>query len=265
MAVALITGSSGGLGLEYARLFAQDKHDVVLVARRRERLQEIAAELGQGHGINAHVIAADLTVPDAWRAIVDEVQRLGLEIEFLVNNAGFGTTGPFIKLDGAKELGEVHCNVTNLVALTHAFLPGMVKRGRGRVLNMGSTAGFQPGPFMATYYATKGFVNSFSEALWFELKGTGVTVTVSCPGATATEFAQSSGNASSRLFRMGAMTAPGVAAAAYHAMHAGKRRIVHGLKNKMSSAAALMTPNGLVLGFAAAANSDPDAPHELKA
>jgi short-subunit dehydrogenase len=264
MAVALITGASSGLGLEFSKLFAADKHDVVLVARRKEKLQELAAELSKTHGIKAHVISADLMDPAAGSAIVSEVQKLGLEIEFLVNNAGFGTTGPFVKLDGAKELGEVYCNISNLVALTHAFLPGMVKRGRGRVLNIGSTAGFQPGPFMATYYASKAFVVSFSEALWFELKGTGVSVTVSCPGATATEFAQSSGNADSRLFRLGAMTATEVAGAAYRAMHAGKRRIVHGIKNKVSSAAALMTPNALVLGFSAAANTNPDAPHQLK-
>jgi uncharacterized protein len=264
MPVALITGSSGGLGLEFAKLFAQDKHDVVLVARRKEKLEEIAAGLSKAHGIKANVISADLMNPEAHRAVVSEVGQLGLEVEFLVNNAGFGTTGHFADLDEAKEIGQVHCNVTTLLALTRAFVPGMIKRKRGRVLNIGSTAGFQPGPYMATYYATKAFVNSFTEALWFELKGTGVTATVSCPGATATDFANASGNAQTRLFRMGAMNATEVAHAAYRAMHAGRRMVVHGLRNKLGAAAVGLTPQGVLLSFAAAANQNPDAPHQLK-
>ncbi len=173
MSVALITGASSGLGLEYAKLFAQDKHDVILIARRRDRLDTLAAELTKAHGIQAHVITADLMDPAAAERIVQEVQAKGLEVEFLVNNAGFGTAGPFWTNDVAKELGQLHVNITALVALTRAFLPGMVKRGHGRVLNIGSTAGFQPGPYMSIYYATKAFVNSFTEGLWFELKGTG--------------------------------------------------------------------------------------------
>jgi short-subunit dehydrogenase len=257
MGTALITGASSGLGAEFAKLFAADKHDLVLVARRKDRLDALGAELAGKHGIKSHAISADLMDPGGAQTVVSEVEKLGLAVDFLVNNAGFGTTGPFVQLDAAKEVGEVTCNITTLVALSRAFLPAMVKRGSGRILNLGSTAGFQPGPYMATYYASKAFVNSFTEALWFELRGTGVTATVSCPGATATEFSTVSGNDKSRLFAMGAMTAPEVAAAAYAAMHAGKPMIVHGLKNKLGAWGAQVAPRALVRSFAAAANLPP--------
>src|SRR5207253_1480307 len=143
MGTALITGASAGLGLEYAKLFAADKHDLVLVARRRDKLDELGKELQKQHGIKTLVVAADLQTAGAPQQIFDEVTKANVEVEFLVNNAGFGTTGAFVELDHAKELGQVQVNVTTLVALTHLFLPGMVKRGRGRVLNIGSTAGFQ--------------------------------------------------------------------------------------------------------------------------
>lgn len=257
MGTALITGASAGLGTEFAKLFAADKHDLILVARRKDRLDALGAELSQKHGIKVTSISADLMDPNAAAAVAAEVEKLGLSVDFLVNNAGFGTTGAFVELDAAKEIGEVTCNITTLVALTRAFLPGMVKRGKGRVLNIGSTAGFQPGPWMATYYATKAFVNSFTEALWHELKGTGVTATVSCPGATATEFAAVSGNDKSRLFAMGAMTAPEVATEAYRTMHAGKPMVVHGFKNKLGVFGARLTPRSILRSIAANLNQPP--------
>ena len=196
MTTALITGASAGLGIEFAKLFAGDRHDVVLVARRRDRLEEVGATLAKAHGVKTHVVAADLGAAGGWQSVVDEVNRLGLEIDFLVNNAGFGSNGRFVEMDLAREIEMVQVNVIALMGLTRAFVPGMIARNRGRVLNIGSTAGFQPGPFMATYYASKAFVNSFTEALWFELRGTGVTATVSCPGATATEFSSVAGSKS---------------------------------------------------------------------
>mgnify|MGYP000600190379 CR=1 FL=1 len=254
MATALITGASAGLGTEFARLFAADKHDLLLVARRRDRLDALAAELSAAHGVKAHVVAADLMDPAAPRAILDEVSRLGLEVEFLVNNAGFGTNGLFWELDAERERGMIEVNITALVVLTRALLPAMVQRGRGRVLNIGSTAGFQPGPFMSTYYATKAFVNHFTEGLAYELRGTGVTATVSCPGATATEFAGVAGNDKSKLFAMGAMTAKEVASEGYRAMLAGKTMAVHGFKNKLSALSAAITPRALVTSIAASLN-----------
>lgn len=254
MATALITGASAGLGLEYARLFAADKHDLVLVARRKDRLDALAAELAAAHGVKVHVVAADLMEPAAAQQIVDAVAALGVTVEYLVNNAGFGTNGTFWELDAAKERGMIEVNITALVVLTRAFLPGMVQRKRGRVLNIGSTAGFQPGPYMAGYYASKAFVNSFTEGLAYELRGTGVTATVSCPGATATEFALVAGNEKSKLFKLGAMTATEVATDGYRAMMAGRPMAVHGLKNKFSAWSVRLSPRALVTAIAASLN-----------
>ncbi len=254
MTTALITGASAGLGAEFAKLFAADKHDLLLVARRRDRLDALAAELTAAHGVKVHVVAVDLMDPAAPKVILDEVERLGLEVGFLVNNAGFGSNGNFWELDADRERGMVEVNVTALVVLTRALLPAMVKRGSGRVLNVGSTAGFQPGPFMAGYYATKAFVNSFTEALAFELKGTGVTATVSCPGATATEFAGVAGNDKTALFKAGAMGATEVATDAYRAMHAGQTVVVHGVRNKLSAWSVGFSPRSVVTAIAASLN-----------
>jgi short-subunit dehydrogenase len=258
MGIALVTGASAGLGTEFARLFAADGHDVVLVARRRDRLDALAAELAGGEKpVRTHVIALDLAAPGAVKQLAAELARLGLEIDFLVNNAGFGASGAFHSADETRQLEMVQVNVNTLVALTRALLPGMVARGRGRVLNIGSTAGFQPGPFMAVYYASKAFVNSFTEALWYELKGTGVTATVSCPGATATEFGEVAGNDKSRLFMMGAARADLVARQAYRAMHAGRAMVVHGAKNKLAVQSLRVSPRATVRAIAGALNKAP--------
>jgi hypothetical protein len=250
--VALITGASSGLGTDFARLFARDGHDVVLVARRRDRLEALAAELGAAHRVEAHVVAADLGDPATPRRIHDEVGHL--EVDYLVNNAGFGSTGAFAEADLRRQVEMVQVNVASLVELTGLFLPGMVARKRGRILNIGSTAGFQPGPFMATYYATKAFVNSFTDALAWELAGTGVTATVSCPGATATEFAGHAGNDTSLLFKLGAADAAGVAAEAYRAMMAGKRMVVHGMLNKVAAQSVRVSPRSMALALAGRLN-----------
>ncbi len=252
--VALITGASAGLGVDFARLFARDGHDVVLVARRRDRLDALAAELTASRRVAAHVVPADLGDPAAPRRIHDEVHRLGLELDYLVNNAGFGATGAFATTDVRRQVEMVQVNVTALVELTGLVLPGMIARGRGRILNIGSTAGFQPGPFMATYYATKAFVNSFTDALAWELGGTGVTATVSCPGATATEFAGHAGNDTSLLFKFGAADSASVASEAYAAMMAGKRMVVHGLFNKVAAQSVRVSPRSLALALASRLN-----------
>jgi uncharacterized protein len=254
MKTALITGASAGLGLEYAKLFATDGHDVVLVARRRDRLEALAKELESGKRIRAHVVAADLGTPAGLQRVLDDLRRLGAEIEFLVNNAGFGASGAFVQLDLARQLEMVQVNISSLLALTHALLPAMIARRSGRILNVGSTAGFQPGPFMATYYASKAFVNSFTEALSYELRGTGVTATVSCPGATATEFSTVAGTERSRLFRMGAASAATVAREGYRAMMAGKPIVVHGMKNKFGVQLLRVSPRAAVRAVAASLN-----------
>jgi uncharacterized protein len=257
---ALVTGASAGLGTEFAKLLGADGHDVVLVARRRDKLEELASQLEKRHAIKCHVVAADLAERGAPERIAGEVTRRNLAIEILVNNAGFGTTGTFAESDVARELALVEVNVTALVHLTHLFLPAMIARKSGRILNVGSTAGFVPGPFMAGYYASKAFVNSFTEALAFELRGTGVTATVSCPGATATEFAQVAGNASSRLFKMGQMGAVEVAKHAYVAMKRGQVMAIPGLKNKLSVQSLRVSPRAVARSIAGGLNRTKDAP-----
>jgi uncharacterized protein len=251
---ALVTGASAGIGRELARLLAADGHDLVLVARRRDRLEELAADLSRASGVRANALSADLSDPAAPRRLVDELGARGLEIEVLVNNAGFGANGAFVELPAARQLEMVQVNVTALVELTRLLLPAMIARGRGRILNLGSTAGFQPGPFMAVYYASKAFVGSFSEALAEELRGTGVTVTLSCPGPTDTEFGAIAGNDKSRLFGLGAMSAVEVARHAYQALRRGRTVAVPGLRNKAGVQAVRFGPRLAIRRIAAALN-----------
>ncbi|HLL54137.1 MAG TPA: SDR family oxidoreductase [Myxococcaceae bacterium] len=253
--VALVTGASAGLGEQLARLFAKDGHDVILVARSAPRLEALAAKLKQEHGAAAHVMPADLGQPDAPARLFEQVRARGLEVEFLANNAGFGSTGPFLEQELAREAEMVEVNCTALLKLTHLFARTMRERGSGRILNIASTAGFQPGPYMATYYATKAFVVSFSEALAHELKGTGVTVTCHCPGATHTEFASRAGNDKSRLFqRPGVAQAPDVAADAYRAMMKGRVLAIHGALNWVTTQAVRFSPRAVVRSIAAGLN-----------
>ncbi|HET9156865.1 MAG TPA: SDR family oxidoreductase [Myxococcaceae bacterium] len=251
---ALVTGASSGLGEEFARLFAADGVDVVLVARRRDRLETLAGELRAAGKVSVHVVTADLSVAGEVERVVREVQALPLEIEFLVNNAGLGNVGAFASSPLEKQLVMVDVNIRALVRLTHAFLPGMLARKRGRVLNIGSTAGLQPGPFGAVYYASKAFVNSFTEALSHELKGTGVTATVSLPGATATEFASVAGSGGTRLFKSGVMSSTEVARDAYRAMNRGTPFVVHGFMNRMLAFSVRLGPRSVVRSIAAAMN-----------
>jgi len=260
MGTALITGASGGLGAEYARLFAADKHDLILVARRRDRLEALARELTAAHAVKALVVPADLAVPDGATHVIEEVRRAGLHVDFVVNNAGFGTSGAFVALDLARELEMIRVNIISLLTLTRSFLPAMVARRRGRILNIGSTAGFPPGPYMAVYYASKAFVNSFTEALSYELRSSGVTVTLSCPGATDTEFSNVAGNSHSLLFRLGAAPAATVAKQGYRAMMKGKPMVIHGLKNKLTVQSLRISPRSLARAVAASMNPPPAEP-----
>jgi short-subunit dehydrogenase len=244
--LALITGASAGIGEQLARCFADDGHDVLLVARREDKLKELAGRLQQAQDITAHVIAADLADPKAPQQVYDEAGRRGLAVEFLVNNAGFGSNGPFLDLDLGGEARMIEVNVGALVKLTHLFGQAMRERGSGRILNIASTAAFQAGPFMATYYATKAFVVSFSEAVAEELRGTGVTLTCHCPGATLTEFGERAGTAGTRLFkRPGVATAEDVARHAYKAMMKGELLAVHGLMNRIAMESVRLAPRKL--------------------
>ena len=243
---ALITGASSGIGLELARVFAANKHDVVLVARSEGKLRELAREC-EASGVRAHVVPADLAKPDGARSILEAVARLGLEIDILVNNAGFGVYGRFPDTPLATELESIQVNIVALTELTKRCLPGMVARRRGRILNVASTAGFLPGPLMAVYYATKAYVVSFSEAIANELEGTGVTVTVLCPGPTATGFQAVAQLETSRLVSLlSKATSRSVAEAGYDAMMAGKTVFVPGALNQLTVLAPRVMPRRLM-------------------
>jgi short-subunit dehydrogenase len=251
---ALVTGASAGLGTELAWLLAADGHDLVLVARRRDKLDALATEIKTKHPVAVHVIAEDLGKPGAAGRIAGALAERGLAVEVLVNNAGFGGTGAFADRELARDIEMIQVNIVALVELTHLLLPAMIARKSGRVLNIGSTAGFVPGAFMAVYYASKAFVNSFTEALSVELAGTGVTATVSCPGATATEFAQVAGNDKTPLFKSRVMGAREVAEDAYHAMMRGEALRVAGFMNKVRIASLRMAPRGMMRSVAAGMN-----------
>ncbi len=231
--VALITGASGGIGLELARLCAKDGHDVILVARTRDKLDEIAKYLSGMYQVRAEVLVADLQDPAAPAAIHAAVEQLGLGVDVLINNAGFGQWGLFGRAELQRQLDMIQVNVTALLVLTRLFLPRMITQRKGRILNVASVASFMPGPLMATYYASKAFVLSFSEAISNELQGTGITVTALCPGPTRTGFAAEAGFAESNLFNTpGVMDAAPVALAGYRGMRRGKAVVVPGLQNK---------------------------------
>lgn len=228
----LITGASSGIGRELVPLFAADSHSLVLVARRAAMLEEIAAEIRNRFKIDIDVIGFDLAEPDAVESIRDELNRRNLQIDILVNNAGFGCYGSFAGSDINTEERMIQVNIIALTALTKLFLPGMIARGSGRILNMGSTASFVPVPMQSVYGATKAYVLSFTEALAEELRGTGVSVTAFCPGATATGFAKFAGIADTKLFRSGVMSAADVARIGYRALMRGQRIVVAGGSNQ---------------------------------
>lgn len=254
--VALVTGASAGLGERLAGLFAADHHDVILVARNRARLEELSGQLESAHGVTCHVLPADLADPDAPEALFEAVRERGLDVEYLVNNAGFGSHGDFVELPLEREVAMIEVNVTALVKLTHLFGRRMAERGHGHILNIASTAGFQAGPYMSTYYASKAFVLSFSEGVAHELRPRGVRVTCHCPGATATEFASRSGNDKTRLFqRSGVADAADVARDAYRAMMRGEVLRVHGFVNRLGAVLSQLAPRAVVTRGAGAMNA----------
>lgn len=244
--VALITGASMGIGKELSKIFAAAGCDLVLVARSEDKLRSLAQELEGAHGITAHVVPADLADPSSPANIFASLGSKGLELDYLVNNAGFGTTGAFAKVALQPQMEMIQVNIDALVALTHLALEGMLRRNKGRILNIASTAGFQPGPDMAVYYASKSFVILFSEGVAEEVRGTGVTVTAHCPGATHTNFADTAGNAKSILFKLGAAPADKVALDAYRSMMKGKVVAIEGFMNWFSAFSVRFTPRALI-------------------
>jgi short-subunit dehydrogenase len=254
---ALVTGASSGIGRELARLFAADGHSVVLVARRKARLEELARELEAGGRVKAWPVACDLSTPAGVDALLRTLAAENIQVDFLVNDAGVGPNGAFVESSLEAETTTAELNVTAVVRLTRALLPGMLARRHGRVLNIGSTAGFQPGPFMATYYASKAFVNHFSEALAYELAGSGVSVTLSCPGPTRTEFGDISGIGKARLFSLKVASAESVAREAYGALLRGRVLVIHGFLNWLGAQLTRVAPRAVVRAITAALNRPP--------
>jgi len=249
--IALITGASAGIGLELAKLFAADGHDLVLVARRADVLEKLAHSLRAKHGTTVHIWPADLADPQAPRQLQARAVAEGLAIDILVNNAGFGAMGLFHALPPERQLGIIDVNMRALTEMTYHFLPPMRERRRGRILNLGSIVGFLPGPYMAVYYASKAYVVSFSEALAEELLGSGITVTCLCPGYTATEFQKAAGIAKTgMLARLRPMPAETVARIGYRGLMAGRRLVVPGWGNRISVFGLRFSPRRFTVGIA---------------
>jgi short-subunit dehydrogenase len=230
--IALITGASGGIGLELAKLFAQNGYNLMLIARSYDKLKNITGEFEKEYGVQVKCCAKDLSVSSAPDEIFQSLKSEMIEVDILVNNAGFGWRGDFAQMDLSDALEMIQVNITALTHLTRLILPDMLKRKRGRILNISSTASFQPGPLMAAYYASKAYVTSFSLALSEELRGTGVTVTALCPGPTATGFGQRAGFGKNEMFNGSlSMDSRTVALDGYKGLMKGKPLVVSGWKN----------------------------------
>src|SRR6202167_1893521 len=244
---ALITGASGGIGYELAKLFAKDHHNLVLVARSAPKLTQFADELQRQFGVSAKAVPLDLSAGPAPQFLFDQLQREGIAVDILVNNAGYGVFGEFAKTLLEQQMGQIQLNVAALTQLTKLFLGPMLERRSGRILNVASTAGFQPGPLMAVYYATKAYVISFSEALANELKNSGVTVTCLCPGVTDTGFQGRAGTEKTLLFKaMRPMDAKTVARDGFRAVMAGKTLVISGFRNWLLAESLRLSPRKLV-------------------
>lgn len=247
--VALITGASTGIGRAYARAFAARGANLILVARSADKLEVVANEARVRHSVTVDVIAHDLSTPGAGTALLDKVASLGREIDILVNNAGFGTHGNFAQIDPARLDAEIQLNCVTLVDLTRGVLPGMTARRRGAVVNVASTAAFQPIPTMAVYGATKAFVLSFSVALAEEVRASGVRVLAVCPGATDTAFFDVAGARDTRM-TTSMRTVDDVIATTFRGLEAGSSSVVDGLLNTISAYGARMSPLGIAAKIA---------------
>jgi len=245
--VALVTGASAGLGVEFARQLSRRGHQLVLAARRRERLDRLARELG-----NARAVAIDLSKANSAAKLMADLEANGETVDLLVNNAGFGLIGRFAELDSKRERQMIDLNVGTLSDLCRAVAPAMIKRKSGGIINVASTAAFQPGPRMAVYFATKAFVLSLSEALHEELKPHGVNVTCLCPGPTRTEFGEVAGFGGNGMFDRVAMESPEVVKAGLDGLDKNKAVVIPGLVNRIGATSTRFAPRSLVRKIAGA-------------
>ncbi|SRR5579885_1643738 len=247
---ALVTGASMGIGVDLAECFARDGYDLILAARNESALNDVAKRLAGKYKIQAAAIAIDLGVPGAGSKLAGDIRARGLNVDVLVNNAGYGIAGAFDGSNEAEQLGMIDLNIRALVELTHEFWPAMLKNKRGGVLNVASTAAFQPGPLMAVYYASKAFVLSFSEALWKEAEGTGVHVSCLCPGPTVSAFRERAGTDKTRLSAAGTpMPSAPVARMGYRGFQRNKRVVITGLRNRVMARSVAFTPRKIILNI----------------
>jgi short-subunit dehydrogenase len=250
-----ITGASSGIGLELAKRFARDGYRLFLTARKTDRFGAAIASLSSLANAGLEPMPDDLADPAAPVRLANELLVRGVVPDVLVNNAGFGTHGSFVESDELFQVQMLQVNVVALTHLTRLLLPGMVARGSGRILNVSSTASFQPGPYMAVYYASKAYVTSFSQALGYELRRSGITVTALCPGPTVTDFQRRAGVEESPLFKKNTMSAKAVADLGYAAMHRGKPMVITGAKNKLLAIAGKFAPRSLTTHVAGRLNA----------
>jgi short-subunit dehydrogenase len=248
----LVTGASSGIGAEIARGLAKRGHGVTLAARREDRLRELADEISKEHGVRAETVSADVSDIDDRKRLKSEIEERGLVVEVLVNNAGYGSGGKFIELDADKEAAMIRTNVESIVALSGLFLPEMVERGRGAVLNLASLISFQPVPFQATYGASKAAVLAFTQAVHEELRGSGVTVTAVCPGPVRTEFGEAGGfgGADDKIPDFVWLEADKVAEDAIEGMENGDREVIPGGLNQVAAFLGHYTPRSMLLPLA---------------
>ena len=244
MKFTLITGASSGIGEAFAKRLAGEKHNLVLVARSESKLRELCAELATKNGVDCQYLAIDLTEPGAHETLVAEAEKNGWEIDWLINNAGFGSGGDFATLDLDRELRMIDLNISALVAITHKFLQGMRARRRGTIINVSSAAGFQPIPFMATYAATKAFVSSFSEAIAEENRPFGIRILALCPGSTKTNFFEAA-KIERPIQVKGQQTVDEVVDTAMKALARNKTKVVSGWANFIGSIAGTIVPNSI--------------------
>ncbi|MBN8251537.1 SDR family oxidoreductase [Priestia flexa] len=243
---ALITGASGGIGRQLAYHFAEDGYSLVLVARSKENLEELKKELENNYSISVLISIKDLSKQEEALKLYDEIKQQRITVQFLVNNAGFGLYGTFIETSWAEEADMIDLNIKTLTYLTKLFLPEMVERNEGRILNIASVASFLPGPLMAVYYATKAYVLSFTEALENELKDTNITISALCPGPTKTGFSDRANLSSSKLFESGALHVEDVAKVGYEQFMRGKTIIIPGAKFKVATMLPRFFPRKLI-------------------
>ncbi|MBS1972158.1 MAG: SDR family oxidoreductase [Bdellovibrionales bacterium] len=243
----LLTGASSGIGFELAKIFAAKNHNLILTARSKETLEKLAEDLRNTHKVKVEVVALDLGLDSSPETLFNYCQEHGLNVDILVNNAGFGDNVVFARSEWRKQAQMMDLNMKSLTHLCHLFIPEMIANREGAILNVASTAAFQPGPFMAVYYATKSYVLSFSEALNEELRGTGVHVTTLCPGPTISGFQEAAGMDTTLLFKMPIPNSRIVAEYGYQSLMAKKSVAVQGWANKLMAFSVRLSPRGLLV------------------